>query len=287
MKQQTNEQKVVVVTGASSGIGLATVKALLEDGWQVVATVRNPNDIEQLKTLGVHALTLDLRDDQSIQDCANTIIDQYGDLLYGIFNNAGFGLQCAVEDVTPEHFREQLQVNVVGQVDFTNRLLPALMVKDRARLIFNSSVMGYYTLPFRGPYSASKFALEALCDALRIELVGTNVSVTLIEPGPIEARFRHNALSYLTEVIDCSHTRLDYTEHMNRLSAPTSTTKGSLPASYVAKIVCSALSAKNPRPRYRVTRSAKISWWFKKFLPTVLIDSISKRVQPVIIASRL
>ena len=199
--------KTVVITGASSGIGLASVEAALEKGHRVIATARKAEDLKQLEQMGAAAVTMELADKASVSEAALKILQLSENRIDALFNNAGYGLQVAMEDATWECLEEQHRINVVGPIELSNQLLQA--IPRGGKLIFNGSVLGVITVAFRGPYCMSKYALEAAVDAYRIELESAGIDVHLIQPGPIQARFRANALRAVKQNLQGKQTRLD------------------------------------------------------------------------------
>ncbi len=255
--------KTVVITGASSGIGLACVKASLAKDHKVIATARTPSDVAMLNDMGATAVTLELQDEDSVSHAASEIIKIANNQIDALFNNAGYGLQVAMEDTTWQALTDQHRINVIGPIQLTNHLLPAL--SSGSKLLFNGSILGVITTAFRGPYCMSKHALEAAVDAYRLELEPNNIGVHLIQPGPIEASFRSNALSALKQTLSGRKTRLDYSNHLARLENTTST-KGTLPASSVADIYLGIVEGTHSNTRYLVTNTAKIAALLKRLL---------------------
>ena len=253
--------KTVVITGASTGIGLATVKSCLEHGYTVIATARKPEDIDRLDNMGCSTVFLELSDEESVKKAAEEITKLANGHIDALFNNAGYGLQVALEDATWDALNEQFNSNVIGPVILSNQLLPCL--QPGSKLIFNSSILGVITIPFRGPYCMSKHALESASDAYRLELENKGISVHVVQPGPIEADFRPNAFAKLQACLNGKETRLDYSNHMRRLETK-ALTKGTLPASAVSEIVVGIIQGKKTKTRYLVTRTAIIAAWAKK-----------------------
>jgi NAD(P)-dependent dehydrogenase (short-subunit alcohol dehydrogenase family) len=180
--------KSVLITGTSSGIGRAAVQHLAGQGWLVFAGVRNRGDAKALAAEPgeVVPVELDVRDADQIEAARAQVSAVAGGSLDALVNNAGIGVAGPLEALPPDGLREILDVNVVGQVAVTQALLPALRASGRGRVLFVGSVGGRVTHPWAAPYHASKFALEAIADCLRVELAGQPVSVGLLEPGPIE-----------------------------------------------------------------------------------------------------
>ena len=269
--------QTIVITGASSGIGRASVECCLGAGHRVIATARRPADLEALGTLGAVPVPLELTSPQSIALAVERVLAAAGGVVDVLFNNAGYGLQVALEDAAPEALRRQLETNVIGPVTLTNALLPGL--RPGARLVFNSSVLGVCVVPFRGPYCMSKYALEAAGDAYRLELASRGIAVHVIQPGPIEAQFRPNALRALEECLGDRTPRLDYSSHLGRLRAAQST-EGSLPSEVVARLFLDIVEGRKTRPRYLVTRLARTAAYAKRLLGAGF-DRFARNAEPV------
>ena len=269
--------KTVVITGASSGIGLASVQASLKKGHVVIATARNQKDLDALEAMGAQAVHMELQDEGSVNEAANTILELSNNNIDALFNNAGYGLQAAMEDTSWQSLVDQHEINVIGPIHFTNRLLPAL--HSNSKLIFNGSVLGVITIAFRGPYCMSKYALEAAVDAYKLELEPKGVDVHLIQPGPIEAKFRPNALAVLKRTLNGKTTRLDYSDHIARLENPENS-KGTLPASSVSDIYMGIVEGSHKKTRYLVTNTAKSAAFFKRLLGSGF-HRIARESEPV------
>lgn len=269
--------KQVVITGASSGIGLATVEASLKTGYKVIATARKTEDLARLQQLGAEAVMLELSDEQSVNAAANTILRLTGGRIDALFNNAGYGLQVAMEDSTWQSLVEQHVTNVVGPIQLTNQLLPAM--PKGSKLVFNSSILGMITIAFRGPYCMSKHALEAAADAYRLELENLGIAVHVIQPGPIEAQFRARTLATLKQTLGVKSPRLNYQNHLKRLNNP-GTTPGTLPASAVAEVFIGIVEGKLRNSRTLVTRTAKTAAFFKRLLGHGF-HKVARKAEPV------
>lgn len=184
-KQKFASNKSVLITGCSSGIGKYISSALQKDGWQVVLTDKNADG---------NIIRLDLSDSDSIRRAVNLIEDMIQGKLYALINNAGIAYMGRLEYISRQDLRDQFEVNVFGVHELTNLVIPMLKRNGEGRIINISSINGRISFPNMGAYSASKFALEALTDALRLELKGTKIKVSLIEPGTIKSNFRKNAI---------------------------------------------------------------------------------------------
>ena len=184
--------KTVLITGCSSGIGYCVAHGLRHRGYRVIATARRSESVQSLLDEGFESLPLDLDDSNSINDAVDEILKRTDGKLYALFNNGAFGLAAAVEDLSRDALRAQFETNVFGWMELTNRLIPVMRKQGYGRIIQNSSILGLIALSYRGAYNASKFAIEGLSDTLRLELRDTNIYIALIEPGPILSQFRNN-----------------------------------------------------------------------------------------------
>ncbi len=187
--------KSILITGCSTGIGLCVAQGLQDRGYRVFATARKKDDVKKLQSLGLESLQLDLDDSQSIQTAVKEILNRTNGTLDALFNNGAYGQAGAVEDLSRDVLRQQFETNVFGWHELTNLVLPVMLKQGHGRIIQNSSVLGFVALKFRGAYSASKYAIEGLTDTLRQELSGTNIFISLVEPGPIESQFRKNSFA--------------------------------------------------------------------------------------------
>ncbi|BCL75227.1 short-chain dehydrogenase/reductase [Jeongeupia sp. HS-3] len=228
---------------------------------------------------GLTAFQLDVAGDASIRACVAKVLAQTGGRLDAVFNNAGFGVPGAVEDLSREAMRHQFETNVFGSLALTRAVLPVMRKQGHGRVLFNSSVLGFAAMPYRGAYNASKFALEGLADTLRLELEGSGIAVALIEPGPITSRFRANAQMQFDHWIDegSSAHAPAYTAMRARLAKPGPAAPFTLPPESVLAAVVAALEAHRPAARYRVTVPTHLFWWLKHLLPTRLLDLVLLR----------
>lgn len=274
--------RAVLVTGCSSGIGLCAAEGLAARGYRVFATARAEADVERLAKRGLEALRLDLADSRSVGDAASQVLERCGGQLYGLFNNGGYGQPGAVEDLSREVLREQFETNVFGSHELTCKVLPAMRARREGRIIQNSSVLGLVALRYRGAYNASKFAIEGLTDTLRLELAGSGVHVSLVEPGPITSRFRENAHAAFRRNIDtaASAHRKAYVKVERRL-AGADDAPFTLPETAVLGKVVHALESRRPRPRYYVTLPTHALGLLRRVLPARLLDEVAKAASGV------
>ena len=268
-------ERPVLVTGCSSGIGLAAARGLRERGYPVFASARRPADVARLRAEGFDAVPLDLDDDASIAAAVAAVLERTGGRLYGLFNNGAYGQPGAVEDLRREVLRAQLETAVLGWHELTRRVIPVMRAQGEGRIIQNSSVLGLVAFAYRGAYVAAKFALEGLTDTLRLELHGTGIQVSLIEPGPILSRFRENAHRKFVENIDAD--RSPHREHYRGMEARL-TKEGpaqpfTLPPEAVVRRVVHALEARRARPRYYVTTPTYLFAVLRRVLPTPILDA--------------
>jgi short-subunit dehydrogenase len=273
--------RAVLITGCSSGIGYSVAHGLKTRGYSVFATARKPEDVARLQKEGLdNSLVLDLTDSQSICNAVQTILERTDGRLYGLFNNAAYGQMGAVEDLSHEALRQQFETNFFGTHELTCQVLPVMRQQSEGRIIQNSSFLGIVALPYRGAYNASKFALEGLTDTLRLELVGTGIFVSLIEPGPITSRFRANAYTMFKQHIDVehSHHQQAYAKMEQRLLTKGAAMPFTLPPEAVLKRVIHALESKRPQPRYYVTFPAYLLITLKRLLPHRTMDWAVRRL---------
>ena len=271
-----NNQKSILITGCSSGIGLYTAQHLHKLGYQVFASARKTADVEHLKQLGLNALQLDLDDSLSIKNAVLRILEQTNGKLYALFNNGAYGLAGAVEDLSREALRAQFETNLFGTMELTNLVLPIMRKQGYGRIIQNSSILGFAAMPYRGAYNCSKFALEGITDTLRQELDGTNIHISLIEPGPIISDFRKNAHAAFNRYIDSENSvhKEQYASMLQRLEKEGAAAPFTLGPEAVCEKVLHALQAKRPQVRYYVTKPTYIMGYLKRILSSRMMDKI-------------
>jgi NAD(P)-dependent dehydrogenase (short-subunit alcohol dehydrogenase family) len=269
----------ILITGCSSGIGLCAAQTLKARGWRVFATARKPQDIAHLaEQEGVESLYLDYAEPASIAEAADTVLTATDGRLDALFNNGGYGQPGAVEDLTPDVLRAQFEANVFGWHDLTRRLIPAMRRQGQGRIVYCSSVLGLVAAKYRGGYCASKFAIEALADSLRMELDGTGIHVVLIEPGPIATRFVEHAIEAYRRNIDMENSvhRDIYRARIASMEEGGQQSFKLGPEAVAAKLV-HALEARKPRPRYYVTVPTYVAALLRRILPTRALDAVAAR----------
>ncbi|NOQ89361.1 MAG: SDR family oxidoreductase [Gammaproteobacteria bacterium] len=270
------QQKTVLITGCSSGIGYCVAHGLRQHGYHVIATARRAESVELLNDEGFDSLLLDLADSESIQQAFKQIMQLSDGKLYALFNNGAFGLPGAVEDLTRNNLKYQFETNVFGWLELTNLVIPVMRKQGFGRIIQNSSVLGFVAMPFRGAYNASKYAIEGLSDTLRLELKNTNIHISLIEPGPILSQFRANAVKELQQHIDIENSvhREKYLGVLERLNKKGPAAPFTLPPEAVLKRVIYALESKKPKPRYYVTFPTYLFAFLKRLLSHRQLDHL-------------
>ena len=267
----------VLITGCSSGLGLYMAESLQKDGWNVFATARKEEDIENLKSKGINAFFLDVTDSESIGKLVEYVSEKTNGKLYALINNAGCGYSGALEDITRDAMRKQFEVNVFGVHELTNKIIP-IFRKNRAGQIINiSSAAGRFSTPFMGAYSASKFALEALSDALRLELRNTGIKVSIIEPGPLKSDFSKNASAIFQKQVNPSENShyKDIYEKMGKYRQTKETKKNIPGPDAFYKKVKHALESKRPKIRYPVTLSAYLALYVPRIVPARILDFLA------------
>lgn len=272
--------RAVLITGCSSGIGRCVAEGLRARGYRVFASARRMEHVEELTAAGFEALHLDLDDSDSIGAAVEQLLRLTNGQLYGLFNNGGYGQPGAVEDLSREALRQQLETNLLGGHELICRLLPVMRRLGAGRILQNSSLLGLVAMPYRGAYNASKFALEGLTDTLRLELAGSGIYVSLIEPGPIESRFRANAYAAFARHVqpESSNYRTQYGALRERLRTPGRMAPFILPPEAILKPVLHALESPRPRSRYYVTLPTHMLGFLRRVLSSRQLDWVILKI---------
>jgi NAD(P)-dependent dehydrogenase (short-subunit alcohol dehydrogenase family) len=273
-------KRTILITGCSSGIGLASARVLRDRGWRVFASARRADDLYRLeREEKFEVVRLELADPSSIAACAGDVLRRSEGSLMALFNNAAYGQVGAVEDLTGDLLRRQLEVNLIGTHELTRLLIPAMRAQGYGRIVNCSSVLGLVTGPFRGAYSASKFALEGLTDAMRLELRGSGIHVSLIEPGPINTRFLGTAIDVFKATIDrqSSPHREGYERRLKTMEGGGKTTFKLEPEAVARKLV-HAVESPRPKIRYFVTVPTYVAALAKRVLPDRIADVVIARL---------
>ncbi len=267
-------QKSILITGCSTGIGAVCATGLKQRGYRVFATARKPDDLKRLESEGFEALALDYRYSTSVQTCAAEVAKRAEGKLYALFNNGAYGQPGAVEDISRAVMEEQFAANFFGWHELTRACLPMLRLNGVGRIIQCSSVLGLGAMKWRGPYNASKFAIEGLTDTLRLELRGSGIHVVTINPGPIESQFVPNARAAFERNVDisASHYKAEFERQRQRLERG-GNTAFKRPASAVLEKLIIALEHKTPRAHYYVTVPTYLVAAARRLLPQRWMDA--------------
>ncbi len=270
----------ILLTGCSSGIGLDAARTLHARGWRVFATCRQEADCDRLRAEGLESFRLDYADEDSIAAAVAEVAARTGGTLDALYNNGAFACPGAVEDLPRGALREIFETNLFGYHDLTRRVIPLMRAQGHGRIVNCSSVLGLVGMTWRGAYVATKFALEGLTDVLRIEMAGTGIDVSLIEPGPIATRIRQNAVPHFERWIDWERSarRDQYVSLRGRLyDKKIRKDRFELgPEAVTAKLI-HALEHRRPRPRYYVTTPTYLMGFARRILPTRILDWLIAR----------
>ena len=269
------KQKIVLITGASSGIGYDAARALAAAGHKVYAAARRVELMEPLKDKGVVPLQMDVTDEQSMSVGVKTVLDREGRIDV-LINNAGYGYFGAVENVTMAEARRQQEVNVFGLARLCQLVLPTMRQQGAGRIINTSSIAGKIVLPFGGWYNVSKFSVEALSDALRMEVKPFGIDVVMIEPGGIKTDWGIIAARHLKESSAGTPYETDgcrfadvmhYGYSSNLLSKP----------QVITRAILRAVDSRHPKSRYRTGRASHMLVFLHNVLPTRCWDALMRR----------
>lgn len=275
-----SNSKTILITGCSSGIGYTTALVLKQRGYRVIASARQQHDVDRLRQEGFETIRLDLADSASIRQAVAEMLIMTEGRIDALFNNGAFGQPGAVEDLSRDVLRFQFETNFFGTHELTNLLIPIMRRQGQGRIIYNSSVLGFVAMTYRGAYNASKFALEGLADTLRLELKGTGIDLSIIEPGPILSDFRKNAFALFKKNIDSSNSfhKDRYAAMETRLQKEGPAVPFTLPPEAVAEKVIHALESKRPKIRYYVTFPTYLFGYLKRILPMSWLDTLLLKV---------
>ena len=274
-------KKTILITGSSSGIGLAAAMDLRERGWRVFASCKQQADCDRFRTMGFESPRIDYTDTTSIHQGLNEVLDATDGMLDALFNNGAHAIPGAVEDLPTDALRSIFEANFFGWHELTRSVIPIMRAQGHGRIVQCSSVLGLVTMPWRGAYNASKFALEGLTDTLRIEMRDTNIKIVLIEPGPITTKFRENSIPHFERWInwkDAARATQYETKLLKRLYTSDGPDPFELPADAVVKKLIHALDSSRPRPRYFVTTPTYMMAALRRLLPTRILDWVLSQV---------
>jgi NADP-dependent 3-hydroxy acid dehydrogenase YdfG len=252
--------KAVLITGCSTGIGRATAERLARAGLPVYATARRPESIEDLRQSGCKTLALDVTDEQSMQAAVEEV-EQAEGAVGALVNNAGYSQSGAIESVSLDDVRKQFETNVFGLLRMCQLVLPGMRRQHHGRIVNLSSMGGRLVFPGGGAYHGTKFAVEAISDAMRFEVRGFGVRVVLIEPGLIKTEFGTTAASSIESGADGDGPYAKFNRAVSKTTAEAyegSMSRLAAGPDAVAAAIEKAITARNPRPRYKVAASARI-----------------------------
>lgn len=271
--------QTILITGCSSGIGYHCAHSLKNLGYHVIASCRKIEDVERLRKEGFTSIQLDLADEKSINQAWLEVLELSNGQLGALFNNGAFGLPGAVEDLSRAALEHQFATNVFGTQQLTNLVIHQMRTQGYGRIIYNSSVLGFAAMAFRGAYNASKYAIEGLADTLRLELAHDPISVSLIEPGPITSLFRANAYREFQAWVDTEHSvyQTSYNAMISRLQKQGAAAPFTLGPEAVHKSLLHALQSKHPKARYPVTKPTHVFAILKRLLPVSALDWVLRK----------
>ncbi len=271
--------RTILITGCSSGIGLCAANTLRKRGYNVFAAARTLEDVDSLRSDGLQSIQLDLDSSESIANALESVLDRTGGKLFALFNNAAYAQPGAIEDLTRAAIREQFETNLFGAMELTNLVIPVMRRQGYGRIVQNSSVLGFAVLKYRGAYNASKFALEGLTDTMRLELKGSGIFVSIIEPGPIESKFGENAMKSFKKHIDqeTSYFKDHYKKRRTNHNSVTLSRFRLGPEAVVEKLIL-ALESDKPKIRYYVTAPTYLMSALKTILPDRWLDWLLDRI---------
>ena len=268
--------QAVLITGCSSGIGRATALEAAARGHRVFASARDPATIAELVKEGsIDPLRLDVTDSSSIAAAVASVLGKTG-RLDALVNNAGYAQYGAAEDVTPEEWRRQFDVNLFGAIDATRAVLSAMRGAGRGTIVNVSSVAGKIAIPFSAPYCSSKHALEAFSDALRVEVAPFGIRVVVVEAGPIATNFTARARAGVARMLSSPGPYSLFYPNAER-AMEKDFQAGSLPPEAVASIILDAIESPSPKTRYRVGLMAKIFIPLRRLLSDRSFDRRMKK----------
>ncbi|PVA10927.1 short-chain dehydrogenase [Pelagivirga sediminicola] len=272
--------RTILITGCSSGIGYDAAHGMARRGWRVFAACRKAEDCDRMRAEGLESPQIDYADSASIEAGLAEVLAATGGTLDALFNNGAHACPGLVEDVPTGALREIFETNLFGWHELTRRVIPVMRAQGHGRIVQCSSVLGLVTLPWRGAYNATKFAVEGLTDTMRIELRGTGIDVSLIEPGPVTSRIRQNSIPHFERWIDWENSArvADYRAGLQkRLYDASGPDRFELPPSAVTSKLVHAVEARRPRARYYVTVPTHAMGIARRILPARALDWILSR----------
>lgn len=272
--------RTLLITGCSSGIGYDAARTLSAEGWRVFATCRAEADCQRLRQEGLESFRLDYEDPATIDSALAEVLARTGGTLDAVFHNGAYAIPAPVEDVPTEAMRAIFEANFIGWHDLTRRIVPLMRAQGQGRIVFCSSVLGFVPAKYRAAYVATKHALEGYADTLRLEMRGTGVQVSILQPGPIDTPFRANAIRQFERWINWERSALADVYRARLLDQLYKGSGGSgftLPPAAVTRALRHALTSTRPRARYAITTPTRIMLAARRVLPGRAIDWLSDR----------
>jgi len=273
-------QRSILITGCSSGIGYHCAHGMRKRGWQVFATARKGEDLKRLRDEGFDTSFLEYADEDSIAATFEHVIEQTGGRLDALFNNGAYAQPGAIEDLSMAALREQFDANYFGWHALARRVIPVMRAQASGRIVQCSSILGFIALPMRGAYTSSKFAIEGYTDTLRIELEGSGIHVSSIQPGPIKSKIGENSIRAIHRHIDIEGSVHSET-YRRRLAAleKGGNTFGQLGPEAVLKALLHACESRYPKPHYHVTNPTRLMAFLRRLLPGRLMHAVLVRAK--------
>ncbi|SHL69295.1 Short-chain dehydrogenase [Roseovarius marisflavi] len=272
-------EKTILITGCSTGIGYDAAHALRALGWRVFASCRKEADCARLRDEGFDSPRIDYEDEASIEAGLAEVLEATGGRLDALFNNGAYAIAGPVEDIPTAAMRAIFQANFIGWHDLTRRVIPVMRAQGAGRIVQCSSVLGLVAMKWRGAYVATKFALEGMSDAMRMELQGTGIHVSIIDPGPIDTPFRANAIKQFEKWVDWENSARveEYRATLLDQLYKGSSKGPQWPASAVTNVLVRALEARRPKPRYYVTTPTHLMGTLRRVLPVRALDWVTSK----------
>lgn len=273
-------KKTILITGCSSGIGYDASITLHQRGYHVIACCRKTTDVQRLRQLGLDAVEMDVANPESIHHAFKEILNQSRQRIDILINNAGYGQAGALEDIRHDTLVEQFATNVFGLMELTRLVIPIMRKQKQGRIINISSLLGFISLPFRGAYNASKYAVEGISDTLRVELKSSGIDVITIEPGPITSEFRNSAIDQSLKRIDMdrSYFKSHYKAMLKSFRQQKEESIFTKNPDAVTKKLIHAIESKHPRAKYRVTFPTHFFAILKRCLSVKMLDRLIRAI---------
>ena len=275
------EQRTILITGCSSGIGHNCAHGMRAQGWHVIASCRKPEDVDRLRGEGLDCVLIDYDDEGTIEAGFDAALALTGGRLDALFNNGAYGIPSMAEDLPTDALRAIFQTNFFGWHTLTTLALEVMRKQGSGRIVQCSSILGFVTLPARAAYNSTKYALEGLSDTMRIELHGSGIFVSLIEPGPVTSLIRENSIPHYEKWIkplrDTSVWREAYIKRLEPRLYGGSEDRFELGPESVLKRLVHACESNRPKPRYYVTTPTYAMGFLKRILPTRALDWVLRK----------